>query len=286
MSLSCAYSAVVRRMAVREPAGYLAVRLLLPRPIQDHALAIAWFVCATDDIVDTGPVGGRAARFADWDRRIRAALAGASPARPRALAAFLNTARVRDLPGPLILACLDGLRADLTFASIASERDYQSYVDRVTMPALRLIMAVHPLARGPEFTAALRHLAESCQRIDILDDLADDLRARRLFLPADELRGVGVRPEDLFAGRTPRSLRPLLADWADRARQGLRAARRLIPLAPAELRPLVQVLVGGHEARLAGLERAGLRILRRKVLPPVIPAIRIILQGRKSRGDW
>ncbi|MBB5868316.1 phytoene synthase [Allocatelliglobosispora scoriae] len=285
MTLSSGYAAVSQRMVVREPVGYLIVRLLMPRMLQRHALAVAWFVCATDDIVDNGPRERRPARFTAWDRQVRAGLALDGPvagAKPE-LAAFLHTVRECRLTDTLVHECLDGLRDDLHFTGVRSEQDFQAYVDRVTMPLLQLIMAVHPQARGPEFTTALRHLGEACQRIDILDDLASDLRAGRLFLPADELAGIGVTPEDLFAGRVPAQLHPVLAEWARRAREGLVTARCLLTVAPRELRPLIDVIVRGHEARLAGLERAGLRLVRRRVLPPILPALRIVTQGMMRR---
>lgn len=288
VTLSSGYAAVSHRMVLREPVGYLLVRLFMPRMLQRHALAVAWFVCVTDDIVDQGSADRRRVRFAAWDQQVRAGLThrGAPAADDRqGLGAFFHTVRVCGLADTLVHECLDGLREDLHFTGMRSEQDYQAYVDRVTMPLLQLIMAVHPQARGAEFTAALRHLGESCQRIDILDDMSADLRARRLFLPADELEGIGVQAEDLFAGRVPVQLRPVLAEWAARAREGLRAARGLLAVAPRELRPLIEVLISGHEARLAGLERAGLRVVRRRVLPPILPTLRIVNRGRKMRNE-
>ncbi len=246
-------------------------------------LAASWFGCATDDIVDRGARPDRARRYAEWETRVRAALAtGTCAYQP--LAAFLRTVDQCQVPAQWVAQCLDGWREDLHFRGLESEADFQSYVDRVVVPPMRLVLGIHGGTRNEPFTVALRRYTESYHRVDTLADMAEDLRDGRVHLPAQDLRRVGVSTEELLAGRRPPRLLELLREWTDLARTGLRRARDLCDAAPDELRPIIGASITVNELRLDSLEKAGLGILSRCVLPPVVPALRLVLAER--RGSW
>lgn len=58
------------------------------------------------------------------------------------------------------------------------------------------------------------------QLVNILRDVAADLRIGRCYLPRDEILAAGIDPADV--GRRPEVLAPVAADWARRCRRGLR----------------------------------------------------------------
>lgn len=62
---------------------------------------------------------------------------------------------------------------------------------------------------------------KALQLINILRDLGADLRARRCYLPAEQLQSAGVRPDEITA--RPAGITPLLAFWQNSADEGLRA---------------------------------------------------------------
>ena len=62
---------------------------------------------------------------------------------------------------------------------------------------------------------------KALQLINILRDIGADLRAGRCYLPAEQLRSLGVAPADI-AGQ-PERIEPLLRQWHEVAAEGLEA---------------------------------------------------------------
>jgi farnesyl-diphosphate farnesyltransferase len=66
------------------------------------------------------------------------------------------------------------------------------------------------LANGVRFGKGL-------QLVNILRDVAADLRQGRCYLPAESLAGLGLKPEDLLQPASELRLRPLYREYLDRA---------------------------------------------------------------------
>ena len=70
------------------------------------------------------------------------------------------------------------------------------------------------LSSGVQYGKAL-------QLINILRDIGADLRAGRCYLPADQLRSIGIAPATI--SDNPDAIAPLLTVWHDKAGRGLQA---------------------------------------------------------------
>ena len=62
---------------------------------------------------------------------------------------------------------------------------------------------------------------KALQLINILRDIATDLRGGRCYLPAEQLQALGISAEEIAAG--PAAIEPLLRTWHDIAQDGLQA---------------------------------------------------------------
>lgn len=71
-----------------------------------------------------------------------------------------------------------------------------------------------------------RQFGQGLQLVNILRDLPADLQAGRCYLPANELRAVGLQPAEIL--RTPEHARPVFAHWLDKAEGWLAAGERYI----------------------------------------------------------
>ncbi len=71
-----------------------------------------------------------------------------------------------------------------------------------------------------------RQFGQGLQLVNILRDLPADLRAGRCYLPADQLRAVGLQPADLLS--SPERARPVFAHWLERAADWLSAGERYV----------------------------------------------------------
>ncbi len=100
-------------------------------------------------------------------------------------------------------------------------------VRHASLPALlRVPASASPPASTPRIDALIvegRRYGRGLQLVNVLRDLPRDLRRGRCFLPADELRALGLTPRDLLDPAVGERLAPLLARWQARARRGLLA---------------------------------------------------------------
>lgn len=276
------YTKVARFMRRREPAGYLAVRLLVPVGQQPHVLAGYAFASYTDDVCDRGTVQERTRRYDAWDERVRAALDSGSAGHPL-LRAFLHTAATRELPHRWVDSYLDGARIDLDFPGFATEADYQRYVEQLTWPFLMITSGLaHQGGGSAEFAAACRLFADAAQRTDILTDLHEDLRGGRLYLPVSDLDRYDIARADLEQGRDLPGVRALIAATAQTARATLREAGVLLDHCSEEHRRLMRFVLDLHHQRLQSVTSRGASVTRRPVRDRPVACLRLLT--RRSPG--
>ncbi|MDQ1034446.1 phytoene synthase [Streptomyces sp. V3I8] len=278
------YGKAARFMRRREPAGYLAVRLMVPGAHQPHALAGYAFASYTDDLCDRGTVEERVRRYDVWSAQVRTALGSGSAGHPL-LRAFLHTAADRELPHRWVESYLDGARIDLDFAGFATEDDYQRYVEQLTWPFLMITTGLaHQGGGSAEFAAGCRLFADAAQRTDILTDLHEDLREGRLYLPAGDLDRYGVTREDLERGRDLPGVRALIAATAATARATLREADVLLDHCLDDHRRLMRFVLDLHHQRLDTVTAKGASITRRPVRDRPLRCLRLLAHHSPSRS--
>ncbi|MEU4659478.1 squalene/phytoene synthase family protein [Streptomyces sp. NPDC023723] len=275
-----------RRLVARfRPASYLAVRLLLPRPVLPHVVAMTAVMHHGDNLLDTGPRPHREAAWADWERRVRAGLA-AGTSDDALVRALVSTVAARPRLGRAVEEYLATARAELEFAGFATEDDYQSYVDAYSLPAFMLVAEL----LGPDgdddgrYRAACRMFIDGSQRLDFVNDLAEDLRDGRLGIAASALEKFSVPTDDLVAGRSPAGLPELLDDQLGLARAALLASRRLTGLVPAGSRRLVRALIEIELLTADAARERGPALLRGAAGPPKAGAARALVRALLGSG--
>jgi phytoene/squalene synthetase len=261
-SLRRGYRQVVRHLRRRSLADYVLLRGVTPPRFVRPLLTAYWFVLASDELTDTGPVAERAQRFEEWVTLTHRCLADGGSDDPR-LAVFGTVVAETGLPVQTVDAYLDGVGKDITAYAIDSEDAFQVYVDRVAHPTLMLPVSVHPGCRGTEQAERLRPAAAALQRIDCLADLADDWRSGRPCLVRD--------PADLPA------------QFAS-AQRDLEHAATALPHLPPEAGGLLRAILDIRELQLRSLERAGPGLFDRHIRPPLIPSLRAVHAARRSRN--
>lgn len=122
------------------------------------------------------------------------------------------------------------------------------------------------------------------QIIEHLQDVAEDYRAGRIYLPREDLTAFGVRESDLGGEHAGEDLKALLRWQAGRAAvllsRGVPLTRRLRGWA----RPAVTGYVGGGRATLAALRRAKFDVLAGTPKPTTAGTVRAaagVMLGRR-----
>ncbi|MFJ4528409.1 squalene/phytoene synthase family protein [Streptomyces sp. SID8375] len=259
-------------------AAYAAVLLLLPRPLAPHVIAAVAFMHHTDNLLDQGPLPQRAAAYAAWEKEVNQALATGTSDHP-VIRPLLHTGACHPR---LLVHAKDFLRTattELEFTGFATESDYQRYLDEYSLPAFLLVAGL--LVPGDEpagYRAACRTYIDGSQRLDFVNDLAEDLSDGRLTIPEDALLSHGVTRAGLVQAQDTPGARALLRHLLQQARAALAASHCVTGFLPPANRPFVRALIALEEATTDAAEAKGPGLLTAPARPAVSAMLKILLR--------
>lgn len=266
-------------VAAFKPADFLALRLLLPPALLPHVVAAVAFGHHTDTVVDTGSVDDRTAAYARWEKTVGEALDTGGSDDP-IMRPLLRTMRAFPVLRPHVEDFLAGVLVDLEFDGFATEADYQRYVDAYSLPFfMSLACLLAPDGDPAGYRAGCRSYIDGAQRLDFVNDLAEDLAGGRLTLPLETLRRHGVAPADLTAGTNLAAVAELIRDQLEIARRDLADSRQVVALVPPAVRPVVGALIDLEELTLDAALARGAGLLRGSVEPSKPAAVRLLLRA-------
>lgn len=277
------YTHAARRVLRREPAPYLALRLLAAPPLVPALAAGLAFMNLVDDVAETGTPQQRAEGLAVLTERAETALkAGDSP--DPVLRAYAHAVDSRGLPVHWVSRFLAGAAtAEAAFDGFADEAEFQAYLDAYAWPGVLAFTGLqYQGGPDPEQAAGWRRFVDAAQRVDFLADLHGDLVDSRLCLPRARLDEHSVTRADLEAARDTPAVRALLADETRRARAALDATHGLLDLAEPGLRPVIATMADLMAHQLTAVERAGVGALRRDVGYGIVAPLRILLRAART----
>jgi phytoene synthase len=286
--LRAEYGRLREQVARYRREAALAVQLLLPAALVPHVIAATAFMHRTDSLLDSGPVDGRKAAFAAWEREVTAGLAAGAADDPE-LRPLLNTVAAHPALADRVRDFLATATTDLDFTGFATEADYQRYLDDYSLPAFMVVAALlGPSGDQSAYRAACRTFIDGSQRLDFANDLAEDLAGGRLAIPASYLTTHQVSREDLAQARDGSAVRALIADQLDRADRTLAAGRSVIDAVPPAHRPMVRCMIRLDELTSAAARADIPALLRRSAGPGKLAALRLLgreyLRARSLRG--
>ncbi|MFJ4677477.1 squalene/phytoene synthase family protein [Kitasatospora sp. NPDC088783] len=282
-ALRAAYGREREQVVAYKREVALAAGLLLPPGTLPHVIVATAFMHRTDDLLDSGPPATRRAASTRWREEVTAALDTGRTDRPE-LRPLLDSAEARPVLRARVRDFLAAADADLDFAGFATEADYQSYLDGYSLPGFMVVAALlGPDGDQTAYRAACRTFIDSSQRLDFVNDLAEDLADGRLTLPRQTLAEYGVTRADLTGGAATGPVRALLGALLDRADRDRAASGALVDLVPPAHRPMVRCLVG-VEQLTATAARADLDALLRRSASPAKPALLRLLAREHLRA--
>ncbi|WP_338674464.1 squalene/phytoene synthase family protein [Streptomyces sp. SCSIO 30461] len=272
-----------RRLVARfARAEYVAVRLLLPASAIPDVIAATAFMHHTDNLIDQGPPVERLAALVDWEQRVRAALDSGSTDEP-VLRALVDTVGRRPGLRGYAKDFLAGAPAEVRWESFATEDAFQRYVDTYSHPAFMVIAGLIGPASGQDaYTSGCRTFIEASQRLDFLEDLADDLRDGRIGIPLTALAQYGLSRAGLEQEPAPDRVRALVEHQVALARPRFAESRHLMELVEPRNRPFMRTLVSLQELRLRLVEEAGPALLRKSPRIPVAGALRLLAREYRA----
>lgn len=225
---------------------------VLPRPISERLLAIYGFARLADELGDT--VGGdRLAALAWLEQELDRAYAGR--ARHPLLVRLQAVLRERPLPREPFARLLEANHVDQRVARYGTWEALLGYCHLSADPVGELVLAVFDRAT-PERVALSNHVCTALQLAEHWQDVAEDLRAGRIYLPASDMEAFGVTEADLALPAAPPQVRALVGFETTRARFVLDAGAPLIGMLRGAARAAVAGYVAGGRAALAAIAAA------------------------------
>jgi squalene synthase HpnC len=252
---------------------------LLPRRYRSHLLAIYGFARLADTLGDESD-GDRLAEL-DWlDAELERAAAGR--ATHPLLQRLTPTLTALDLPLDPFRALIDANRMDQRRRRYATFDDLLGYCQLSAAPVGRLVLAVFSAAT-PDRVARSDRVCAGLQVAEHLQDVGEDARRGRVYLPVEDRQRFGVAEEDLLDAAATPALRRLVAFEARRARDLLRAGHALTADLRGWARYAVAGYVAGGEATLDALARADHDVLAQRCRPR--PA-RVVVRSVPRLAGW
>jgi squalene synthase HpnC len=226
---------------------------VLPRDRRRHLAAVYDVARVIDDLGDDAPGDRRVLlrEFADdlctiWD--------GGAPRAP-VLRRLADTVTACGLGARPFLDLIEANLQDQEVTAYSTYADLNGYCALSANPVGRIVLAVFGAAT-PEREELSDRICTGLQIIEHCQDVAEDRRAGRVYLPLEDLDRFGVRPADLDARQASPALRRLVAFEAGRAvalvDDGLPLLRQLRGWA----RLAVTGYAAGGRAAVAALRRA------------------------------
>ena len=232
---------------------------VLPRRARGHLLAVYGFARLVDEVGDAAG-GDRLAQLDAIEDDLDRAFAGR--AEHPLLVRLQPTLRECALPRGPFARLIEANRVDQRAARYETWEQLRAYCSLSADPVGEIVLRVFGVAT-PARVALSDSICTALQLAEHCQDVAEDLRAGRIYLPAQDMRRFGCREQDLVPpapgarGAPAPALQKLLAFEVARARELMDAGRPLLAELHGRLRVAVAAFVAGGEAALDAIERAG-----------------------------
>ncbi|MEV6125004.1 squalene synthase HpnC [Streptomyces sp. SID8352] len=268
----------------------------LPRDWRADLMAVYGFARLVDDIGDgdLAPGGADARLLGVPDDRaddrtamldaLEADLHRVFDATPRhpLMLRLRPTVRRRSLTPAPFLGLIAANRQDQTVKRYGTYDDLLAYCELSANPVGRLVLGVTGTTT-PERVRRSDAVCTALQIVEHLQDVAEDLRRDRVYLPAEDLARFGVTEDDLAAPTANASVRALIAFEARRAGALLDEGAPLVDSVRGRLRLLLAGFVAGGRAALAAVAAAEYDVLPG---PPKSGKLRLLREvGTTLRGE-
>jgi squalene synthase HpnC len=242
-------------LAARE--NFTVASLLVGRKTRAHLTAIYGFARLVDQLGDEVD-GDRSAILDAFEQDLHRVFDG-EPQHPL-LQRLRATVRACSLPREPFIRLIEANRRDQRRSTYEKFAQLADYCDLSANPVGELVLHVFGAATA-ERIALSDKVCTALQLAEHWQDVGEDFRRGRIYLPADDRRRFGVEHADLGASSAGAALRELLAFETARARGLLDEGAALVGTLRGRARIAVAGYVGGGRATLDAIEGAGFDVL-------------------------
>ena len=243
----------------REHAENFPVALrVLPREPRTHLRAVYDVARVIDDLGDQA-AGDRTAGLLAFRADLATVWQGGTP-RAAVLRRLVPTVRARGLPQEPFDDLVRANLRDQEVGRYATYADLREYCTLSADPVGRIVLAVFG-ASTPRTVELSDRVCTALQLVEHWQDVAEDRRAGRIYLPQEDLAAFRVPETDLDLAETSPRLRRLMAYETDRAEALLESGTPLLGMLRGWARLAVTGYVAGGRAAIDKLRRTNWEIM-------------------------
>jgi squalene synthase HpnC len=258
---------------------------VLPRRARRHLIAFYGFARFTDQIGDAYQ-GDRLSAL-DWLEEETVRVLGGAATTAHALVGPAVAAVLElDLDGQLLLDLIEANRRDQTIHSYETFTQLEGYCALSANPVGRLVLGAFGY-RDERRHRLSDAVCTALQLVEHWQDVREDARAGRVYIPLEDLRRFGVDRAELSGDGPPSGeLRSLMAFEVARARRWLDTGAPLLSTLKGRARFAVAGFVAGGRAALDGIAARDFDVLAPPAKPkPIRVARNFRLTARTHRGQ-
>jgi squalene synthase HpnC len=254
---------VITSQAAAQAAGEnfpVALRLL-PARYRRHLAAVYGFARSADDMGDEAPEAERLGLLdeleADLGRLYRS---GQDGPRLPVVAALAPAVAECGIPQQPFLDLIEANRQDQVVTRYRTYADLLAYCRLSANPVGRMVLHVFGVAT-PRREKLSDQVCTALQLAEHWQDVAEDLRAGRIYLPGEDLDSFGVTEADLAAPTAPERVRALVAFEVRRASELLGQGAPIVGTLRGAARAAVAGYVAGGRAAFGAIAAGGHDVL-------------------------
>jgi len=233
---------------------------VLPRAPRTHLAAIYDVARVIDDLGDEAP-GDRSALLREFRDDAALIWRGGKPTTP-VLHRLAGTVAACNLDEQPFVDLIEANLQDQTVSVYPTYADLAAYCELSANPVGRLVLQVFGVST-PERVELSDRICTALQIIEHCQDVAEDRRAGRIYLPLEDLDRYGVVQTDLDAPVTSPALARLVAYETERAMALLGSGLPLIDELHGWARLAVSGYIAGGKSAVLALRRAKWDVMRR-----------------------
>jgi squalene synthase HpnC len=254
---------------------------LLPRAQREDLLALYGYARLVDDIGDLAP-GDRLAQL-DWANEELDRCFDGRATHP-VFVRLAKTAKARSFDRAPLADLIAANRQDQVVNRYPNFDALAQYCALSANPVGRLVLAI--FGRTDDVARRLSDaICTGLQLVEHLQDVAEDYRADRIYLPREDLDRFGVGESDLGEPSATPALRRVLAFEVGRARGLIESGAGLIGLLSGAPRFAVAGFVGGGLAQLDAIERARYDVLAHQIKASKVSVLTKTVTHLFARGS-
>jgi phytoene synthase len=253
----------VSQNVTKKSASNLAMAfVLLPKEKKDAMCALYAFCREVDDVADeeSVPVEDRRRELARWREDIRKACHGGTPDLPVNIELQPFIERFK-LPCELFEALIDGMEMDLEGTYYETWDDLAKYCYHVAsvvgLLSIEIFEYTHPATKHYGY-----QIGQALQLTNILRDIRQDAKNKRIYVPRTLMEKHGVTEEDLYQFRDSQNVRDMARELAERARYHYAESSKCIH--PDDRQSLVasEMMGAVYWRILLKIEKSGYNVMR------------------------